>query len=843
MKKYLKVNFLVILFCIMFSSFVFGDTEGYMDPEKYYLKSEIGSASIYDSVGWVFKETEPGLKSFNDNDIETWTHGKNTGQLTTYLNDIKKDYSNKILECIENNYSGLDFLTQFDINYKYQKVETVWDEEGDNIIGYNLSADNSESLTVDLLHITDTLKDILYHKRQGISDYVEITFEVNIPNKGVEKITIKTHTRSNYFFSDGDGDKYSGFTETEPKEGVWPPNMYANTINFFEALVENAIEGLVAGSIGGGFNVGTPYSDKQVSLSSAMELVGNYYDFKAMNNIKFVFEYYYSPIFGKMYASEEPKIPRTKEEWVKLATDRGDKLIKGSSVILDDKFLDYASTLSEDMVNKNGEKIASNIQIQGGATKSDLANSKNPRSVISYNVEMVVPYMFEIVNGRGKLVKENLRPIDGYKYCLTNDGIYTTNNNEIDFDSGKVTNMINAMNNDGTYRDNIYLFYRDVQVSDTESVPKGIIIVGTYNEVVVDTSLKPGEEKNERLGYMAQDGKRENNLYLTGRRIGFANGYSDNLNLKNANSQLMYVSSDSGRMGYLPLNVAFPVPGVDLKGYSLYNAWHGDLVDSFPELTEKVKEIMVPMNDSEMLNYINNVDNTTEVSNVHGAIPDTAKIIRFFIGFGNIKTGNNIKNKLIPEDYSGKWCFYIVRNNNYIKDESLIEWLKTNEAKSNTFVDSDYLIAKITGDFTNSLGKLTYADWKKMQDIKNELNNDKEMWLVRIINITSMVLGIVLIIFAILFIMAYWVDIFNTFSDFSILQFISFGNLFSVSDKETGGYIENIKGLQTKYVDFKDVLIISCIMIAIGLLFLNVSVLIKFIINIFNYIMFVFGGA
>ena len=129
-----------------------------------------------------------------------------------------------------------------------------------------------------------------------------------------------------------------------------------------------------------------------------------------------------------------------------------------------------------------------------------------------------------------------------------------------------------------------------------------------------------------------------------------------------------------------------------------------------------------------------------------------------------------------------------------------------------------------------------------MQDIKEEIEGRKNSVLVRVFNITSIVMGVFLMVFAVLICLAYWIDIFNTFSDLSILHYISFGRLYSVEDKELIPYTSVSGGENIKYVTFKDVLIIAAIMVAIGFLFLNVSKLVYIIVYIYNYIMQVLGG-
>lgn len=736
---------------------------------------------------------------------------------STLGNDLKKNYCTKFLECAENNFSGLDFIDTCTVVGTY--YELVKNEDGELV---PVSRDYSKTSPITSIPLS--------FLDYASGEVFTITFKI-----GEKEYEFYTYTSK--YVADSRRGGYS--IKSKSGQDAFLDSEYRisqNTNDFLEYLKENAIEGIIAGSIGAGFNVGVPYSEKQVSLTSLMELDGNGYDFKNLGSVDFTFSYYYSPIFGKLYLTKNPTLPKTTAEWITYGKSKVSTFIQGQGIKLNPGFADYAATLSEDTINSMGEKI-SDVEIEGGARRLEISGSKDPKSVISYNMPMVVPYMYEINGGRGKLVMEALRPIEDFEFCLFNDRIYKTANGVVDT-SKHIAIMSNVMGNGNDSRNNLFLYRQNVEVEDEETgetkiLKTGVVIVAYYDECVVDTTQE------------YESGQSEKNLFLTGRHIGFDNGYSDALDFKNANSKLMFATSDSGVVGYSPLNVSFPVPGVSLKQYSLYNVWHGDFVDTEPELTEAVKKIMMPFTTEEMFKYINNID-VEGVSNVHGSVPESVKVVKFFINFGPIVTGSKVENtedSNNPDNDGSKWAFYIIRNNKYIKDESLIEWLKTDEARALTYVDADTLLKKITGDFTNSLGKLTYEDWLKMQSIKGELDYNKDTWLIRCLNVLSIVLGVFLIIFAILFMLAYWIDVFNTFTDFSFLQFISFGNLFPVAEKETISYLSNIKGMNMRYVTFKDVLILACLMIAVGILFMNVSFIVTLIVKVYNYLLYTFGGV
>lgn len=631
--------------------------------------------------------------------------------------------------------------------------------------------------------------------------------------------------------------------------------MAQNQLKFLETIESAAIEGIIAGSIGAGYNVATPYSTKQRPLTDVLELKGGYmetdengntttsithYDFKSMSDVKYAFSSYFSPLFGEIFAEE---LPQNKEEWISYA-NKNPGYVSGKSIVIHTEFSNFKGTFDSSTVNQAGYKEAEGIKIDGGAKRFDVSGSKDPGSVLSYMMPMYSPYVFSMNNGIGELMMNHLKPVENYKLCLYDNNIYSTT----EIDENGVMKKISSMGEMGISHDYLYLYYTNVDIETTDSSgkattkksKKGVIIVAMYEECVVDTS---NTAKENNTGMDEITFQTLNNMYLTGRKIGFLNGYSDSLNFERQNAKLMFVRGESGDEGYLPKNTAFPIYGLELKGYHLETTLNGELgVDLKNEVKDveaflnKLNELVKPKTNEETIEYSFDIKS-------HGALPNSCEGVYFLTGFGKFFDKTSSTSGENEGDSEGsRYMFYIIRNNKYIQDESLVNWLKSDSAASLSHVKNEELLSKILGDFTPNLDKLTYADWLEIQKIKRNLQHDKDMWLVRVINVTSLVFGVFLIIFAILFMMAYWIDVFNTFTDFSILQFVSFGNLYPITDDSTLPYLIETKG-ETKFVKFKDVLILAIIMMALGILFMNTDKVIELIVNIYNYVMYIFGGV
>lgn len=592
---------------------------------------------------------------------------------------------------------------------------------------------------------------------------------------------------------------------------------YTGAVNLIKKIQENTIMGLVAGSVGSGFNVGTVYSQQQQSLSSITSFEGDGYDFSSMGSVKTSFDYYISPIFGKLSLTEEPKLPTTPEGWVGLLNTVPDAIVEGT-VNINETFLKFREGLAEDKINDKGLKITNSVTFPNGAKAvSGVTGSEKPKSVLSYNMKVAVPYIFRKYNNNYKLDANNLRILDDVYFCIYN-------NNVVDSKFNSLANLQTLE----LSRAQVYLYYQVV-----DGYKQGVVLIGQFHEVVADIN--------------------NSMLYATGRKIGFSNGYSDLLTLNKANTNLMYSVgsvSNSGKNGFLPKNVAFLVGEEEAKLLKENGSTNPEAVANG---TTTFNRVTLSKADAQL--FINTSANHTSINEN----PDYFKVI---IEFGKVKktsakatdteasgievadteeTSTPIEGVEETEDDGSLAAFMLYRNNRYINDADLISWLSTSEAHSIPYVDADALLSKIRGDFTESMDTLDYDDWLKMQDIKEELQHNKDMLLVRVINVLSIILGVSLICFSILLVLAYWIDIFNTLTTFSFLFIISRGNLYPISSKDTIPYIQKSTGA-TKFVDFWGLLLIAGICCGVGILFLQVEDVIRVILWLYNYLMTTLGG-
>lgn len=127
---------------------------------------------------------------------------------------------------------------------------------------------------------------------------------------------------------------------------------------------------------------------------------------------------------------------------------------------------------------------------------------------------------------------------------------------------------------------------------------------------------------------------------------------------------------------------------------------------------------------------------------------------------------------------------------------------------------------------------LTFVEWLRIRDIEEELKAVKNSLIVRIINTSLIVIGTMILIIGILMIFAYWFDVLNTFTSFSILNFISFGRIYPVMNKDILQYTEKSRRLVT----FKDVMLRVMILWITGFMLYESNIIIEIIIKIYLYL-------
>ena len=783
--------------------------------------------------------------SFNDKSLVIEGSDYST---STLARNITNYYLNWFREIEEQGWSSFE-LPKFEIKYFEREITVEKKPAPDNSKYFEFHNAIESSQVFLLINDVDTLEDILENPKAA-GYYINNLVDTSSRESNCEVVVEMTLGEDKYrfhilpltsyllYYNDttiGTTQKSSTTNNNAKHQHI----SAKNAIKLFEYLEKCALEGIVAGSIESGYNIGIPYSTTQRPLSDVMEVEGYGYEFINGTKISFTFGYFYSPLFGNMYLNQSPYLPTDlrasqqdpsylKEDlWLDMIYDKRSELFKSGKIVIPETFIDFVFNLSDEYVNEQGYKLT-DATIDNGATRYKFEGTKNPKNVMSYNIPLAVPYMFNVAGDMANLSTSNLKIIDGYTYCLYNDCIYNNS------DMTRVASMEFEV---GVPRKNIYLFHQILPGNEVGStVQTGVALVGVFDECVVDYNITGLSTYDD---YMA-------NVYLTGRKVAFDNGYSDALNIREKNVNLLYTTSEAGKKAYLPLNVLFPIKVEESYLTIIQGLLSADIAINYPELTTDIRDALQYDTGVAFFEDLWDKGGDDNVS-THGEIPKTIRVVKLYIDFGKVvnqsKTietvdadGNPIKKE---QQGASKYAFYCVRNNAYLNDGDLIDWLKTDTAKSLTYVDAQTLLEKIEGQFRPN--KLTYEDWKKMQEVKDYLQNEKDMWIVRAMNVMSLLMGVALIVFAILFMMAYWIDIFNTFTRFSILQTISFGNLYPVAEKDTIEMLPDT-GTKVKYVTFKDVLILGLIMIAVGLIFMNVSSLVAFIINIYDYIMFVLGG-
>lgn len=794
---FIKTFLFFILFISVFSVICLGADGGYPSD------SDITS----DKLGYLYKKVENGKSG-----------GGTIVQMDTKVKELKNDYAEKMQKACKNNFEGLDFITNVKVKGNYFVFST--DDNG-NIVATDTVFEKEYPITEIDLSFLD------YYT--GSAEFT-ITFKV----KDTEYF-IKTSTKNGW---DGTN-KYSRASSSEDSEKA-KAKRAENAGLMLSTLSDAAYTGIIAGSVGAGFNVGTVYSNRQVALSAVTYKVdsagsqvesteeesdevtvntsyGRHNDFKDLSYVKYSFSYYISPLFGKMDAVEYADVFGESQDtkWVEIARNMETKAIDGKTINISDEFKDFSSRLSEDKMTEDGYKI-SNKKLNGnGAQKfKGVHSSETPRTVLSYNIRIAYPYAFTKSGSLYSMSTNNLRVDGDYTFNVFNEKFYKTSTFEEVANRAEIPNL--GMEDMFLYRQKI----------DGNFV--GVIIIGNFLEAVIDTSSKG-----------------DATLYATGRQIGFNNGYSSQLNLNHANKEMMYCVGDSGLTGFLPKNAAFSLSKDELD--IIENNMNA-MGEAENQGKSQIKSLPIKSNED--------IEKDLVDINNHPYIAESPTGFKFYILFTEVenkKALSDLKEKAEEGGEGGEgdennakdfkqWAFCIIRNNRYVNDNSLTSWLRTDKAKSIPYVDSETLLNKITGNYIDGFVKLTYEDWKKMKSIESELNTNKSMFLVRIMNTMSIVMGVFLIIFAILICLAYWIDIFNTFTDFSILQFISSGRLYPIESEHLGDIV-NKKSETTKYVTFKEVLVIAGIMVVIGVIFMNVSYVVYLISCLYNYILDTIGGV
>lgn len=185
--------------------------------------------------------------------------------------------------------------------------------------------------------------------------------------------------------------------------------------------------------------------------------------------------------------------------------------------------------------------------------------------------------------------------------------------------------------------------------------------------------------------------------------------------------------------------------------------------------------------------------------------------------------------------------FYMFLNDYYAGNTDLTNWLQSSPAQAKLGTEAQSLYNYVTGAFTINQSSLTYQQFERMQQIRNFLSQSNQTELQTIIAVVTMVFGIFIIFYSILLMIAYWLDIFNVLIDFSFLHILTRGRLYPIASKDALDYVTFGQG-QVKYVTIKDILIIMFFGLIVGVLFIDFTPVLQFLLYMYFTIKTWMGG-
>jgi len=160
--------------------------------------------------------------------------------------------------------------------------------------------------------------------------------------------------------------------------------------------------------------------------------------------------------------------------------------------------------------------------------------------------------------------------------------------------------------------------------------------------------------------------------------------------------------------------------------------------------------------------------------------------------------------------------FVMYRNNAYIDDKEFLEWLDSSTAKSLTDVNAEELLKLIKGELGVEKKDLTYEDWKRIDEIKKELEFDRRGIFFNIANTLLIVVGVLIGLYANILLLVYFADIHLNLEK-PIFTILTFGRFYPISNRDvdlvsvSSGY---------KYISLKGVIILWVIYMSIMLVFI-----------------------
>lgn len=139
--------------------------------------------------------------------------------------------------------------------------------------------------------------------------------------------------------------------------------------------------------------------------------------------------------------------------------------------------------------------------------------------------------------------------------------------------------------------------------------------------------------------------------------------------------------------------------------------------------------------------------------------------------------------------------------------------------------------------------ELNYDEQKSVDRITTELSNEANSGQWSFVFTVSAFLGILLLVYSISLLLGFYIDIFNVFTEFSVLGFLTGNALLGVaSETEKKGINKENDKTAVKVISHKDIWLIFGVGIIFSTLLLNGQALMRIIIKLFNWIISMFTG-
>lgn len=548
------------------------------------------------------------------------------------------------------------------------------------------------------------------------------------------------------------------------------------TYDAIQVFKEAVKTGVIAGSVEVGVNVFSMYSDNQVPLSDIVKAINDKKGIGDVAALKYSLMYFANPVIGNLTPAEITDLNNKWDSYVSKIdlTPSGNNM----SITL---HADYSEFLS---LNENGlvASLTGSATNRANGVKSWETTRKNKvtaKSAVDTTLGMAFPHHFtyERVSGAYALVTgKGYKIVEGVKLSIITNEVYQNANGEYK-KTGSFADY--GIEHDGLVLGNVTVD-NDGKISDKGN-KLGVIIPVWYKEGVYDTST--------------------NETFYTGRKVKFGNNYSGNIRLDSPNKDLFGIDAKGGGLKEERLRkFAFPLDTTYTSAMD-----HDDVGTSQNDFTLQVNFLFVDSGSSSTTPTDTSTPDETnsDADETDGVTEDS---------------GSTVNAK--PRSANG---FVIYRNNFFIEDSDLITWLKTPEAKAMTEVSADLLVERITGKFEINRTTMGYSDWKRLKDIREEMENEKSSLLFSLLRIASIVFGFLIVLYSVLLIFVYWFDIVNVFFDFSLLRVMTFGRYYPVTSKEMIQFTGEQGNDSIKFVTLPKILVIVTAGVFVGGLFLAVT--------------------